>query len=87
MEKSLEETIKNASLFSSYPMCWVGDEDVTCNTDEEAEILLSDAVRLLQRIDGGKTKLKRFNKVIDADDFFKVKLYLTERLYELRHLK
>ena len=80
MEKSLKKTIDETPLFASFPMAFL-DNDIIDN-DYDAENILYQAVRLLHKI-SDKNKLPKFYEVIDKDDFFKVKLFLTERLYVL----
>ena len=76
MKKSLSGFLKDIMLFQSYPMCWIDD---SVNDDIEKITTLYEAVRLLHKIES-------FNGVIDDDDFFKVKLYLTECLHDLMHM-
>lgn len=83
MDKSLKNTINETPLFASFPIQFLDDNLIT--NDCDAENVLYDAVRLLHRIGDDKTKLPKFYEIIDRDDFFKLKLFLTERLYCLRH--
>ena len=44
-------------------------------------------IKLLHKIDTSKkNELLKFFEIIDEDDFFKIKLFLTERLYCLLNL-
>lgn len=80
MEKSLKDTIDNIQLFTSYPICFIGGESIS--NDSDAERALCDVVKLLHRINRSQeSKPSKFFEVIDEDDFFKITLFLTERLY------
>ena len=85
MEKSLSKTVNETSLFSSFPMAFLDNERI--DNDSDAKNTLYQVVKLLHKIDSNESKLPIFYDVIDEDDFFKVKLFLTERLYCLMHLK
>ena len=83
MEKSLKKSIEEHQLFQSYPMAFLGLESV--ENDSEALDAFYNAVRLLRKIDSSKkdNKLPKFYEVIDEDDFIKLKMFLTERLFVL----
>jgi hypothetical protein len=85
MEKSLKKTVNETPLFASYPMAFIENNPI--DNDSDAESTLYTVVRLLHNIEEDESKLSKFYEVIDKDDFFKVKLFLTERLYCLRQLE
>lgn len=86
MEKSLKKTINETSIFASFPIAFI-DYNLISN-DSDAENTLFEVVRLLHKIDTSKkNELYNFFEVIDEDDFFKIKLFLTERLYCLQNLE
>jgi hypothetical protein len=82
MEKNLKKSIEEFCIFSSYPIQFL--ENNTIENDNEAESALYNIVKLLHSIDSDEIKLKKFYENIDKDDFFKIKMFLTERLYCLR---
>jgi hypothetical protein len=85
MEKSLKKTIDETPIFASLPIAFIDDNLIS--NDSDAENVLYDVVRLLHKIDTSrKNELLKFFEIIDEDDFFKIKLFLTERLYCLRRL-
>lgn len=85
MEKSLKKTIDETQLFESLPMAFIDDNLIS--NDLDAENVLYQVVRLLHKIDTSKkNELLKFFEIIDEDDFFKIKLFLTERLYCLLNL-
>ena len=85
MEKSLKKTINETPLFASLPMAFIDDNLIS--NDSDAENALYQVVKFLHKIDTSqKNGLLKFFEIIDEDDFFKIKLFLTERLYCLRNL-
>lgn len=83
MERRLKDTIDKAPLLASYPISFIHD---TIENHEDAKNALFNAIKLLRQISDDETKLPEFYEAIDKDDFFKIKLFLTERLYVLEHL-
>ena len=84
MEKSLKKTIDKTPLFASFPMAFLDDKYI--DNDSDAEITLYEVVRLLHKLSSDENKLPKFYEVINKDDFFKLNLFLTERLYCLLKL-
>ena len=84
MEKRLKKTIDETPLFASFPMAFLDDKYI--DNDSDAEITLYEVVRLLHKLSSDENKLPKFYEVINKDDFFKLNLFLTERLYCLLKL-
>jgi hypothetical protein len=80
MEKSLYKSITETPLFASFPMAFICDKRII-DDDSNAEKALFDMVKTLHSISLDEDKMSNFYNVIDKDDFIKINLFLTERLY------
>jgi hypothetical protein len=93
-KKYAPKRMKPPFLLESYPCSWVGEDNLSVKTHEEAVRTLGEAVRLLHKIsyyynnEGKSRQLDKFYEFINEEDFFTLKMYLTDCYYDLtRELK